>query len=127
VSPSAAGRLPPERQSSGNFQIVGGSGNKSPGTGYRRTERLGKDVVLHFCIVMPKNAEAGGGLMVAVIQLAIALGTTLGGALFDRCGYQSTFVASAAVLLLAALLTFLTSRSPGRPAAGIGPTSGDVL
>ena len=60
---------------------------------------------------MPKNAEAGGGLMVAVIQLAIALGSTLGGLLFDSHGYQSTFVASAAVLLLAALLTLQTSRS----------------
>ncbi|MCY1534481.1 Purine ribonucleoside efflux pump NepI [compost metagenome] len=60
---------------------------------------------------MPKNAEAGGGLMVAVIQLSIALGSTLGGLLFDGSGYRSTFVASAAVLLLAALLTFLTSRS----------------
>ena len=66
---------------------------------------------------MPTNAEAGGGLMVAVIQLAIALGSTLGGVLFDRHGYQSTFVASAAVLLLAALLTFLTARSPTPGAA----------
>ena len=61
--------------------------------------------------VMPNDAEAGGGLMVAVIQLAIALGSTVGGLLFDTSGYQSTFVASAAVLLLAAALTFLTSRS----------------
>ncbi|MCO7565546.1 MFS transporter [Pseudomonas sp. S 311-6] len=61
---------------------------------------------------MPHNAEAGGGLMVAVIQLAIALGSTMGGVLFDASGYQSTFVVSAAVLLLAALLTFLTSRAP---------------
>lgn len=60
---------------------------------------------------MPKNAEADGGLMVAVIQLAIALGSTLGGLLFDAGGYQSTFVASAAVLLLAAFLTFLTAPS----------------
>lgn len=60
---------------------------------------------------MPRNAEAGGGLMVAVIQLAIALGSTVGGLLFDHSGYQSTFVASAAVLLFAAVLTFLASRS----------------
>lgn len=39
---------------------------------------------------MPNNAEAGGGLMVAVIQLAIALGSTVGGLLFDSRGYQST-------------------------------------
>jgi predicted MFS family arabinose efflux permease len=60
---------------------------------------------------MPSNAEAGGGLMVAVIQLAIALGSTVGGVLFDNSGYQSTFAASAAVLILAALMTFLTSRT----------------
>lgn len=60
---------------------------------------------------MPDNAEAGGGLMVAVVQLCIALGSTLGGVLFDMSGYQSTFMASAAVLLVAAFLTVLTSRS----------------
>lgn len=66
---------------------------------------------------MPKTAEAGGGLMVAVIQLAIALGSTVGGLLFDSNGYQSTFVASAAALLLAAFLSLLTSRSQEPQAA----------
>lgn len=60
---------------------------------------------------LPDDAEAGGGLMVAVIQLAIALGSTVGGMLFDHSGYRSTFVASAAVLLLGAGLTLLTSRA----------------
>ena len=60
---------------------------------------------------LPADAETGGGLMVAVIQLAIALGSTVGGVLFDHSGYQSTFVASAAVLLLGAFLTLLASRS----------------
>ena len=55
--------------------------------------------------------------VVAVIQLAIALGSTVGGLLFDSRGYQSTFVASAAVLLLGAAVTLLTSRStPSRTA-----------
>ncbi len=58
---------------------------------------------------MPANAEAGGGLMVAVIQLAIALGSTVGGLLFDGSSYQSTFVTSAGVLLLAAFLAVMTS------------------
>lgn len=66
---------------------------------------------------MPHNAEAGGGLMVAVIQLAIALGSTTGGLLFDSTGYRSTFVASAAVLLVAAFLAFMTSRAQTRQAA----------
>lgn len=59
---------------------------------------------------LPGNAEAGGGLMVAVIQLAIAFGSTLGGLLFDVSGYRWTFAASAALLLLASGLTWLTSR-----------------
>ncbi|MDT1877612.1 MFS transporter, partial [Acinetobacter baumannii] len=32
---------------------------------------------------LPEDAEAGGGLMVAVIQLSIALGSTAGGLVFD--------------------------------------------
>lgn len=66
---------------------------------------------------MPDDAEAGGGLMVAVIQLAIALGSTVGGLLFDTTGYRSTFMASAALLLLAAVLTVLTARAQARQAA----------
>ena len=54
---------------------------------------------------LPDNAEAGGGLMVAVVQLAIALGSTLGGVLFDHTGYQSTFVVSAIILIISAILT----------------------
>jgi predicted MFS family arabinose efflux permease len=60
---------------------------------------------------MPDNAEAGGGLMVAVVQLAIGLGSTVGGLLFDLSGYQSTFVASAVLLLISAFLVFLASRA----------------
>ncbi|MCK8664104.1 MFS transporter [Pseudomonas azerbaijanoccidens] len=60
---------------------------------------------------LPKDAEAGGGLMVAVIQLSIALGSTLGGLLFDASGYRMTFLASAVLLMLAAALTLFTSRN----------------
>ncbi len=59
----------------------------------------------------PKNAETGGGLMVAVVQLAIAMGSAVGGLLFDHSGYRYTFVASAALLLIAAGLAILTSRA----------------
>lgn len=59
---------------------------------------------------MPGDAETGGGLMVAVIQLAIAFGATTGGWLFDRNGYQSTFLTSAVVLVIAAILAVSTSR-----------------
>ena len=54
--------------------------------------------------VLPDDAEAGGGLMVAVIQLAIALGATAGGVVYDASGYRSTFALSAAALALSALV-----------------------
>lgn len=51
---------------------------------------------------LPDEAESGGGLMVAIIQLAITLGAVLGGLLFDASGYQATFALSAFLLLAAA-------------------------
>jgi predicted MFS family arabinose efflux permease len=48
--------------------------------------------------VFPDDAEAGGGLQVAVIQLAITAGASLGGLLFDVVGWQSTFTLSAVLL-----------------------------
>lgn len=56
---------------------------------------------------LPEQAEVGGGLMVAVVQLAIALGSTVGGILLDHSGFQATFVFSAIILVISA---FLTSR-----------------
>jgi len=44
---------------------------------------------------LPNDAEAGGGLMVAVVQLAITGGAAVGGLLFDTQGYQYTFAFSA--------------------------------
>lgn len=60
---------------------------------------------------LPKDAEAGGGLMVAVIQLAITLGATAGGLLYDGMGYSATFIASGVFLLAAALLAWKVSRT----------------
>ncbi|MFO1143054.1 MAG: MFS transporter [Amaricoccus sp.] len=60
---------------------------------------------------LPRDAEAGGGLMVAVIQLAITLGAITGGVLFDLSGYRMTFAASAVLLMIAAVLAVLTSRT----------------
>lgn len=59
---------------------------------------------------LPHDAEAGGGVMVAIIQLSIALGSTLGGLMYDHHGWHSTFVLSAGVLLCASVITFTTSR-----------------
>lgn len=64
---------------------------------------------------LPDDAEAGGGLMVAVVQLAIASGAALGGVLFDRAGYQATFGMSALVLLFAAALAAAAARVSRRP------------
>jgi predicted MFS family arabinose efflux permease len=59
---------------------------------------------------LPEEAEAGGGLMVAIIQLAITSGATIGGRLFDAQGYESTFQASAVMLIIAAILAFAVFR-----------------
>ncbi|HEP1898140.1 TPA: MFS transporter [Kluyvera cryocrescens] len=62
---------------------------------------------------LPDNAEAGGGLMVAIIQLAIAVGSTVGGFVFDNQGWQSGFALSAALLLSAAVMTWFALRQQG--------------
>ena len=64
---------------------------------------------------LPDDAEAGGGLMVAVIQLAIMLGATVGGLLFDTGGYRATFTLSACLLLLSAVLALLAARARLNP------------
>ena len=53
---------------------------------------------------IPDEAESGGGLMVAAIQLAIALGAALGGVVFDMSGPRGVFGAAGAILVLAALV-----------------------
>jgi predicted MFS family arabinose efflux permease len=60
---------------------------------------------------LPNEAEAGGGLMVAVIQLAITVGATGGGVLVDSAGLGATFFASAAVLAASAIAA---AARPGR-------------
>jgi predicted MFS family arabinose efflux permease len=60
--------------------------------------------------VLPNDVEAGGGLMVAVIQLAITLGATIGGVVYDISGYRSTFAVAAAVLCASAVLAATTWR-----------------
>ena len=59
---------------------------------------------------LPHEIEAGGGLMVAIIQLAITLGATTGGLLFDWQGYQATFILSAITLVIGALFSSFTWR-----------------
>jgi len=63
---------------------------------------------------MPEDAEAGGGLMVAIIQLAIASGAIVGGLVFDSNGYRATFELSATMLGVAAVLAYLAARATSR-------------
>lgn len=67
---------------------------------------------------LPHDAEAGGGLMVAVVQLAIALGATTGGLLYDLHGYRATFAMSAALLVCAGVAAFAAGRAAAARTAG---------
>ena len=70
---------------------------------------------------VPDEAEAGGGLMVAIVQLAITLGATMGGIVFDAAGPRAEFLASAGLLAIAALAAVAIGRAHGHP-AGHGQT-----
>ncbi len=59
---------------------------------------------------VPGDAEAGGGLMVAIVQLAITLGATGGGIVFDTAGPAPEFLASAGLLVLATLSALAVAR-----------------
>lgn len=54
------------------------------------------------------DAEAGGGLMVAIVQMAIMTGAGLGGYLYDHGGYQHTFWFAVAMLLSSSVFAALT-------------------
>ena len=69
---------------------------------------------------LPDDAEAGGGLMVAVVQLAIGLGAGVGGLLYDQLGYQATFGAGAVLLVVASGLAVQTSRANSGHVSGAG-------
>lgn len=57
---------------------------------------------------LPNDAEVGGGLMVAIIQLSITLGATLGGLLYDAGGHPASIIASVVLLLLSGVIAGLT-------------------
>jgi len=60
--------------------------------------------------VIPDELEAGGGLQVALIQLAIAGGAFFGGLLFDHAGWWSTFLLGAVLLVASAALAAFAAR-----------------
>lgn len=57
---------------------------------------------------MGNDAEAGGGLQVAAIQLAIMSGAAVGGLMFDAFGWQANFGMAALLLLGASIAASLT-------------------
>lgn len=63
---------------------------------------------------LPDDGEAGGGLMVAVVQMAIATGATVGGLLLDSHGYRATFSLSAVLLLGSVVTSYVAARSAQR-------------
>jgi predicted MFS family arabinose efflux permease len=75
---------------------------------------------------LPNDTEAGGALMVAIVQLAIGSGATFGGLAFDLSGYRATFELSAAVLVVAAVFACLAGRASSKKLAATGdaPASG---
>nr|WP_235031358.1 MFS transporter [Geminicoccus flavidas] len=63
---------------------------------------------------LPDDAEAGGGLQVAIIQLAITGGAAIGGSLFDAIGWWSAFAFGAALLCGSSLLAIAAWRTAKR-------------
>jgi predicted MFS family arabinose efflux permease len=60
---------------------------------------------------VPDQAESAGGLLVAAVQLAIAIGAAAGGGIFDVSGATGVFAASSAMLLLATMIVLAGVRS----------------
>ncbi|MER8455351.1 MFS transporter [Mesorhizobium sp. M0142] len=63
---------------------------------------------------LPNDAEAGGGLQVAVIQLAITGGAAIGGTLFDTVGWWGAFTLGAVLLCGSALAALAASHMARR-------------
>jgi predicted MFS family arabinose efflux permease len=64
---------------------------------------------------IPDEAESGGGLQIATIQLAITAGAAAGGLLFDLTGAIGVFMGSSFITLLAALIALLAFRTSAKP------------
>jgi len=63
---------------------------------------------------LPEDAEAGGGLMVAIIQAGITVGAAAGGMLFDAGGHAATFIFAAVLLGMAAVLAMRAAAGRAR-------------
>jgi len=61
--------------------------------------------------MLPRDAEAGGGLQVALIQFAITVGAAGGGLLFDRAGWWAPFLFAAVLLCGSSILAYAAFRA----------------
>lgn len=60
--------------------------------------------------VIPDRLEAGGGMLVALIQVAITFGAFSGGVLFDRHGWWAAFAAAVLFFLASSLVALAVAR-----------------
>ena len=72
---------------------------------------------------VPDQAESAGGMVVASVQSAIAMGAAAGGAVFSLGGSAGVFIAAAVLMLLAALLIALRVRVPSVHVVNAGRAS----
>lgn len=56
---------------------------------------------------IPDEAESGGGIQIATIQLAITAGAAIGGVIFDHTGAKGVFISSSIFTLIASLAAML--------------------
>lgn len=66
---------------------------------------------------VPDEAESGGGLLVAAIQVGIATGAAAGGLVFDTSGALGVFSIAALILLAASLFVSIGLRTKPSPVA----------
>ena len=59
-------------------------------------------------ISLPEDAEAGGGLIVATMQLGLFIGATVGGIFLDHSGSEASFAFGAAAVVASALFAYRT-------------------
>lgn len=60
--------------------------------------------------VFPNDSDQGGGILIAIIQLAITLGAGVGGLLYDLHGYQASFGSAGILLFIGAIFSFCAAR-----------------
>jgi predicted MFS family arabinose efflux permease len=65
-------------------------------------------------VAVPRAPEASSAVLIAVLQLGIAVGAALGGVLVDSAGVDSVFAAAGATAILASLYALLAVRHARR-------------